>query len=178
MYKSLALLAALLLFAAPCWSDESAPETDKPSLYSSQTVTVTAVVEAINHETREVTLRGPEGDTTSFVASEEARNLDQVSVGDIVTAEYEQSLSIEVFDNDGSAPGAGAIAAAGRSEKGEMPGMAAIDATVVTAIARTGPSFANRSAGRSPKPNLIKRGLRPLRTQKRKASEVKPITAV
>ena len=134
MYKSLALLAALLLFAAPCWSDESAPVTDKPSLYSSQTVKVTAVVEAINHETREVTLRGPEGNTSSFVASEEARNLDQVSVGDIVMAEYEQSLSIEVFANDGSAPGAGAIAAAGRSEKGEMPGMAAIDATVVTAI--------------------------------------------
>ncbi|MDX2427122.1 MAG: hypothetical protein QNK22_00340 [Xanthomonadales bacterium] len=133
MYKTLALLAALMLFAAPVWSDESAPETEKPSLYSSQTMKVTAVVEAINHETREVTLRGPEGNSTSFVASEEARNLDQVSVGDIVMAEYEQSLAIEVFANDGSAPGAGAIAAAGRSEKGEMPGMAAIDATVVTA---------------------------------------------
>ena len=134
MYKTLALLAALMLFAAPVWSGPSTPEIDKPSLYSSQTVKVTAVVEAINHETREVTLRGPEGNATSFVASEEARNLDQVSVGDIVMAEYEQSLSIEVFANDGSAPGAGAIAAAGRSEKGEMPGMAAIDATVVTAI--------------------------------------------
>ena len=31
------------------------------------------------------------------------------------------------------APGAGEIMAAGRSEKGEMPGMAAIDAMVVTA---------------------------------------------
>ena len=133
MYKSLALLAALLLFAAPCWSGESAPETDKPSLYSSQTVIVTAMVEAINHETREVSLRGPEGNTTSFVASEEARNLDQVSVGDIVMAEYEQSLSIEVFANDGTVPGAGAIAAAGRSEKGAMPALAAIDAQVITA---------------------------------------------
>ena len=133
MYKTLALLAALLLSAAPCWSDESAPATDKPSLYTSQTVTVTAAVEAINHETREVTLRGPEGNTVSFVASEEARNLDQVSVGDIVMAEYQQSLSIKVFANDGSAPGSGEFSAAGRSEKGEMPGVAAIDAQVVTA---------------------------------------------
>ena len=133
MYKTLALLAALLLFASPAWSDESATATDKPSLYSSQTMKLTAVVEAINHETREVTLRGPEGNTVSFVASEEARNLDQVSVGDIVMAEYEQSLSIEVFANDGSVPGAGAISAAGRTEKGQMPGMAAVDSTVVTA---------------------------------------------
>ena len=80
-----------------------------------------------------MTLRGPEGNTSSFVASEEARNLDQVSVGDVVMAEYEQSLSIEVFANDGSEPGAGEVLAAGRSELGEMPGMAAVDATVVTA---------------------------------------------
>jgi hypothetical protein len=133
MYKTLALLAAILLFSTPAWAGETAPETDKPSLHSSQTVIVTATVEAINHETREVTLRGPEGETTSFVASEEAQNLDQVSVGDIVMAEYEQSLSIEVFANDGSAPGMGALAVAGRSEKGEMPAMAAIDSTVITA---------------------------------------------
>lgn len=133
MHKSLALLAALLLFAAPCWSDESAPAMEKPSIFTSQSITVTAVVEAINHETREVTLRGPEGNTISFVASEEARNLGQVSTGDIVMAEYEQSLSIEVFANDGSTPGSGELTVAGRSKEGEMPGMAAIDTQVVTA---------------------------------------------
>ena len=133
MYKTLALLAAVMLFSATAWAGETAPVTEKPSLYSSQTVVVTALVEAINHETREVTLRGPEGETTSFVASEEARNLDQVSVGDVVIAEYEQSLSVEVFANDGSAPGMGELAVAGRSEKGEMPAMAAIDSQVITA---------------------------------------------
>jgi len=133
MYKTLALLAAILLFSIPALAGEAAPATDKPSLYSSQTVVVTAAVEAINHETREVTLRGPEGETSSFVASEEARNLDQVSVGDIVMAEYEQSLSIEVFANDGSVPGAGELAVAGRSEKGEMPAIAAVDSQVITA---------------------------------------------
>ena len=133
MYKTLALLAAVLLFSTTAWAGETAVATDKPSLYSSQTMIVTALVEAINHKTREVTLRGPEGETTSFVASEDARNLDQVSVGDIVMAEYEQSLSIEVFANDGSVPGAGALAVAGRSEKGEMPALAAIDSQVITA---------------------------------------------
>ena len=133
MYKTLILLAFLLLFASSAWSGESKPATDKPSMSTSQTVIVTALVEAINHETREVTLRGPEGETVSFVASEEARNLPQVKAGDIVMAEYVQSMSIEVFANDGSAPGAGEISAAGRAEEGEMPGLAAIDAVVVTA---------------------------------------------
>jgi len=133
MYKTLTLFAAFLLFASPGWAKETTEPMEKPSLYSSQTVVVTAAVEAINHETREVTLRGPEGNEVSFIASEEARNLDQVSVGDVVMAEYEQSLSIEVFANDGSAPGAGEMAVAGRSEKGEMPAMTAIDSQVITA---------------------------------------------
>ena len=133
MNKTLSLVAALLLFASPCWSEESAPAADKPSMQTSQTVTLTATVEAINQETREVTLRGPEGNSVSFVASEEARNLGQVSVGDTVFAEYVQSISIEVVAGDGSEPGAGAVSAAARTEKGEMPGAAFIDSVVVTA---------------------------------------------
>ena len=81
-------------------SDEVAMD-EKPSFFASQTMTITAVVEAIDHETRVVTLRKPQGDTVTFTAGEEARNLDQVAVGDIVNAEYEEILSIEVVANDG-----------------------------------------------------------------------------
>ena len=133
MYKILSMLAALLLIASPCWSSDAAAATDKPSMSTSQTVILTAMVEAINHETREVTLRGPEGNSVSFVASEDARNLGQVGVGDIVTVEYVQNLSIEVFANDGSGAGAGGLTVAGRSEEGAMPALTAIDALVVTA---------------------------------------------
>lgn len=137
MNKVLVLLTSLFLVVSSSWAGEMPAAADKPmdkpSMSTSETVIMTAMVEAINHETREVTLRGPEGNSASFVASEEARNLDQVQVGDIVMAEYVQSMSIEVFANDGVEPGAGEIAAMGRSEKGEMPGMAAIDSVVVTA---------------------------------------------
>ena len=133
MNKVVTLFVTLLLISSPAWSGEQAAATDKPSMSASQTATVTAVVEAINHETREVTLRGPEGNAMSFVASEDARNLDQVSVGDIVTAEYIESISIEVFAGDGSEPGAGEVTVAGRTEKGEMPGAAVMDAVVITA---------------------------------------------
>jgi hypothetical protein len=106
---------------------------EKPYIYASQSAQITAVVEAINHETREVTLRGPQGNMVTLIASEEARNLGQVAVGDLVNAEYMRSLSIEVVAGDGSAPGAGAMTAAGRTEEGEMPGAAVMDTQVITA---------------------------------------------
>ena len=131
MKKSVILFFSLLMFASSCWSNESV--TDKPSMSTSETVMLTAVVEAIDQETREVTLRGPEGNSVTFTVGEEARNLDQVNVGDIVMAEYVQSMSIEVFANDGSEPGSGEMIVAGRAEKGATPAMAAIDSQVVTA---------------------------------------------
>jgi hypothetical protein len=134
MYKALTLLVTLLLFTSSCWSGESAPATDKPSMSTSQTIIATAMVEAINHETREVTLRGPEGNSVSFVASEEARNLPQVNVGDIVTVEYVQSMTIDVIANDGIEPGVGELGAMARTAEGEMPGVAVVDSVVVTAI--------------------------------------------
>jgi len=133
MNKVLILFIVLLLTSPTCWSEEPAPVTDKPSLSTSQTVVVTAQVEAINHETREVTLRGPEGNIVSFVASEEARNLNQVQVGDTVIAEYKQDLSIQVVAGDGTAPGAGELSAMTRTAEGEMPGLAAVNTTVVSA---------------------------------------------
>ena len=133
MNKVLILLVTLLLISSPAWAGEKAAATDKLSMSATQTATISAAVEAINHETREVTLRGPEGNTVSFVASEEARNLDQVSVGDIVVAEYMESITVDVFANDGMEPGTGELVVTGRSEKGEMPGGAVMDTVVVTA---------------------------------------------
>lgn len=135
MYKLLAAMSALLLVLAAGWADEGAAEgvVEKPYISASQTQVVTATVEAINHENRAVTLRGPEGEVHSFIAGEEAQNLDQVNVGDTVVAKYVQSMTIEVVEGDGSAPGAGALSITGHAEKGAEPGMAAVDAVVVTA---------------------------------------------
>jgi hypothetical protein len=56
-----------------------------------------------------------------------------VKVGDTVIAEYKQDLSIEVVAGDGTAPGAGELSAMTRTAEGEMPGLAAVNTTVVTA---------------------------------------------
>ena len=134
MKKSLVLFVSMLLFGATAWAGEKAVDAEKPSMFMSETIVVTAEILAINHETREVTLRRTDGETMTLVAGEEARNLGQVSVGDIITAEYMESISIEVFAGDGSEPGAGEMVAAERSELGEMPAGAIVDSVVVLAI--------------------------------------------
>jgi len=92
---------------------------------------VSAVVEAIDHETRVVTVRKADGEAITFTASEEARNLAQVSVGDVLIAEYMETVTIDVLANDGMEPEAAEAAAMARTEEGEMPGVAAMDSTIL-----------------------------------------------
>jgi Cu/Ag efflux protein CusF len=126
-------VAALLLNAAVVFAAESDPVMDRPSFSASQSVTISAIVEAIDHDTRIVTVRKPDGDTLTFTASDDARNLDQVDVGDVLVAKYIESVSIEVLANDGMEAEMAEATAVARTKEGEMPGLAAMDAKVVTA---------------------------------------------
>ena len=112
---------------------EEASMMDKPSFSASQSLVVSAVVEAIDQETRVVTLRKSNGEAITFTASDDVRNLAQVSVGDHLIAEYVESVSIEVMAADGLEADAAEVAAMARAEEGQMPGFAAMDALVVTA---------------------------------------------
>lgn len=94
---------------------------------------MSAAVEAIDHDTRVVTLRKSDGEAITLTAGEEVRNLDQVEVGDSLIAEYTLSLSVEVLENDGIDPEAAQASALVRAEQGQKPGMAAMDAAVVVA---------------------------------------------
>lgn len=140
MRSSFKFVASLLLVftAATACTDEvaEAPETmTRPSMSGSRTVTLEAEVTAIDHETREVTLTGEAGESISFVASEDVRNLDQVDVGDVVVAQLYEEIFIKVFANpDGIEPGYGDMMAAGVAEEGEAPGALEVDTTVITAV--------------------------------------------
>lgn len=129
----LAFVTGLLLAISVTSAVADEPVLDRPSFSASQTITTAALVTAIDRETRVVTLQQDDGEEIVFTASEEVRNLDQVSVGDVLIAEYVETISIEVMANDGMKAAAAGAAAVARSEKGEMPGFAALDTTVVTA---------------------------------------------
>jgi len=130
--KYISIVALLLTATVVLAADEDAM-LDRPSFSASQSMTISAVVEAIDHETRVVTVRKPDGESVTFTASDEARNLDQVEVGDVLVAEYIESVSIDVIANDGMEANAAEASAMARTKEGEMPGFAAMDATVVTA---------------------------------------------
>lgn len=128
---------------------------EKPSMSASRTMTMSATVASIDHDTREVTLEGPQGDTVTFTASEDVRNLDQVDVGDTVLAELYEEVTIEVFDNpEGIAPGAGEFTAAGRAEPGQKPGGGVMDTLVITAVVEAIDLEANTFQLRGPEGNI------------------------
>jgi hypothetical protein len=130
--KHISILALLLTTTVVLAADEDAM-MDRPSFSASQSMTISAVVEAIDHETRVVTVRKPDGEAVTFTDSDEARNLDQVEIGDVLIAEYIESVSIDVMANEGMEADAAEVSAMARTKKGEMPGFAAMDTTVVTA---------------------------------------------
>jgi uncharacterized protein YcfL len=113
---------------------EDKATADKPSISASRSATVSALVEAINHETREVTLQREDGESVSLVVSEEARNLDQVQVGDVLVVEYIENLDIQVMTVEDAKAEAGVAGVVARAKEGEMPGMAKMETMVITAI--------------------------------------------
>ena len=127
---------------------------DKLSFYASRNTTVTAKVEAINHETREVTLVREDGSELNFVASEEARNLDQVQVGDMVIATYLENMTVEVISVENAEAGAGVLSGLARTEEGEIPGAIKGETVVVTAIVEEINIEANTFKLKGPKGNV------------------------
>jgi hypothetical protein len=138
-FKYLPIVALFSMAAFASTTDEKAASAsaeavmDKPSFSASQSMTVSAVVTAIDHDTRVVTVRKPDGEDLTFTASEEVRNLPQVQVGDVLVAEYVESVSIEVMPDDGMGTDAAEAVAMGRAEEGAMPGFAAMDSKIVIA---------------------------------------------
>jgi hypothetical protein len=59
-------------------------------------VTVTASVEAIDPASREVTLKGPLGNTVTFTVDQRVKRLNEVKVGDLVRADYYVSFAAEL----------------------------------------------------------------------------------
>ena len=73
-----------------------APLGSKPGFAAIDAVEVKASVVAIDYQTREVTLKGPEGKVIKVTAGPEVKRLNEVKVGDSVVARLTRAVSIEV----------------------------------------------------------------------------------
>ncbi len=94
-------IIALVSFA--CWSIASAGEP-APSGAKNTPITrgealltsITATVEAVDPQNREVTLKGPLGNEVDFKVDSRVKRLDEVKVGDVVRADYYVSVVAEL----------------------------------------------------------------------------------
>jgi Cu/Ag efflux protein CusF len=63
---------------------------------AAEKVTLTATVKAIDKQQRKVTLQTPDGQTAIINVPPEAKNFDQIKVGDQVRADYLQAVALDI----------------------------------------------------------------------------------
>lgn len=97
------------------------------------TVSVTAEVVSIDKKARTVVVRGPEGNEVEIDVPEEARNFDQIEVGDQVNVTYYESVALFLGDA-GTQPAADADVVAARTKKGEKPGGVVVETDEISAL--------------------------------------------
>ena len=88
-----------------------------------QTVKVNATITAIDKATRDVTLKGPQGNEATITAGPQIKNFDSLKVGDQVEAEYVEALTLELKKGGGMAVARTETAGATKATPGQ-PGVA------------------------------------------------------
>jgi len=96
---------------------------DELTASGARVATVTATVTNIDLATRHVTLRRPDGSDILVIASEQVRNLPQLRVGDTVTMQFVDTLTLELKKGGTGAPASRSDALReSRPALGERPG--------------------------------------------------------
>jgi hypothetical protein len=113
-------------------AQEKAPAKAKPEVKRENVVTLTGTVEAVDLAKRVVTIKGSKGRTVDLKVGEEAKNLDQVKVGDKVVAKYYESIAFRM-KKPGEAEGVKAEQAVAAAKPGELPAAVLANQVMVTA---------------------------------------------
>lgn len=108
---------------------------EKPGKVEFVELTLEAVVEAVDHDARKLTLKDADGNSVTIDVDEQVQNLPQVEVGDILEIQYIETVAMQVFAADQAEPSTGAVVAGARAEAGDKPaGMAVAETSVVVTI--------------------------------------------
>jgi hypothetical protein len=126
----------LVLFGIAAVADEARerPVQTVKLFHSADTMVFEALVEAIDHEGRVVSLRDPGGIVVDYEVSPELRNLEQVQPGDRVRIESVDELEIAVVRGEGLQPGFASAESVARAPEGALPDLVAITEDTVTAV--------------------------------------------
>jgi len=75
---------------------ELAPKGEKPGGVMTDTIEITANVEAIDYQTRAIALKGPLGNTRIFKVSDAVERFNEVKVGDQVVVRVTEAIALAV----------------------------------------------------------------------------------
>ena len=140
MKRALIVVAAVLaLFgaASPGFAqkiDMGKPDKDKPGFVAVNLTVVKASVEAIDKQSRMITLKGPRGNIVTLKAGEEIVNFDQINKGDNVVARYYESVAIIVDDVKGAQPRARETEMVEIAPRGAKPARTMVNTKDLTAV--------------------------------------------
>ena len=126
----LVLLAGVATLAA-AQPKGSASKTGKPGAVLADVIEWSGTVTAVDYTKRTVELKGPAG-RVATVNAKNARNLDQVKVGDTVKIRYMEEMAIFVRKAD-AAPLAAEAQAVELAPKGQKPAGLVTNTTEITA---------------------------------------------
>jgi hypothetical protein len=117
---------------APADKPAAAAPADKPGVVVADVVAITATVEAIDQDKRTVTLKGPKGRTVTLKVGPEAKNFDQIKVGDKVKGKFLDSIALFVRKS-GTPPDAAEMQAVSVAPRGQLPKAVAVNTVEITA---------------------------------------------
>jgi Cu/Ag efflux protein CusF len=106
-----------------------------------ETIKVTATITAIDKATRDVTLKGPQGNEMTVTAGPDVKNFDNLKVGDQVNLNYIEALTLELKKGGGLLVQRSEKAGAAGAKPGEKPaGAVGRQVTVVADVVAVDPA--------------------------------------
>ncbi|MGF6597264.1 Cu/Ag efflux protein CusF [Paraburkholderia sp. GAS448] len=124
--RKMLVIAAVAAMVHTAWAQQ--PESHVEVMKSpgkaviKGTTRVTATVQDIDPATRTVVLKGANGKVVEVQVGDEARNFDQLKVGDVVKAVYKESLALSLKKNGDGMSSASETPSMERTPPGAKPG--------------------------------------------------------
>ena len=137
MTKRLFIIVLISLFGAVTGAraqgSVTVKEVPKGKTVSSTDIGIDVTVVAVNLETRELTYKRGDGAIRSIIVSEEAKNLPQVKVGDVIKLRYHEAVSIRLDKSSGGKAEFKESSGISRNAPGSKPGGTAGHETTISA---------------------------------------------
>ena len=134
-------IAAALTAPVAAQTGNAAVATAPGKAVAAQTMKITATITAIDKATRDVTLKGPQGNLVTVTAGPEVKNFDKLKVGDQVDLRYVEALTLELKKGGGLVVSRTVEAGAAGAKPGEMPaGAVGRQVTIVADVVAVDPA--------------------------------------